>query len=145
MPRTTTTELARIRASGKRVTAQRQLVLDAVQRARHHITAEQVARAVHAKNPTVNPSTVYRNLEALEESGLVSHTHLNDRVIQWHRAEATRHGHLVCRRCGDEVELSEAALAAIERRLRTQFGFVADLAHSGIDGLCRACAARIGT
>jgi Fur family ferric uptake transcriptional regulator len=143
MPRPTSAELAQIRAGGKRVTAQRQLVLEAVQRARHHITAEQVARAVHAKNPSVNVSTVYRNLEALEESGLVSHTHLNGRVIQWHRAEATRHGHLVCRRCGDEVELSEAALATTERRLRAQFGFEADLAHSAIDGLCRACAARM--
>jgi Fur family ferric uptake transcriptional regulator len=142
MPRAVSAELAQIRASGKRVTAQRRLVLEAVQRARHHITAEQVARAVHAKNPRIDPSTVYRNLEALEESGLVSHTHLNDRVTQWHRAEGTRHGHLVCRRCGDEVELSEAALLSIERRLRTQFGFEADLAHSAIDGLCRTCAAR---
>lgn len=144
MARAASPELAKIRAIGKRVTAQRQLVLDVVQRARHHITAEQVTRAVRAKNPRVDPSTVYRNLEALEESGLVSHTHLNDRVIQWHRAEATRHGHLVCRHCGDEIELSEAALNAIERRVRSQYGFEADLAHSAIDGRCRACARASG-
>jgi Fur family ferric uptake transcriptional regulator len=142
MAHVTSPDLARIRASGKRVTAQRQLVFEAVVRARHHITADQVTRAVRAKDPGVNASTVYRNLEALEESGLVSHTHLNDRVIQWHRSESTRHGHLVCRACGDEVELSETALAAIERRLRTMFGFEADLAHSAIDGLCSGCAAK---
>jgi Fur family ferric uptake transcriptional regulator len=141
MPPSVIGDLARIRATGKRITAQRRLVLEAVQRARHHITAEQVARAVRAKNPAVNASTVYRNLDALEESGLVSHTHLNDRVIQWHRSETTRHGHLLCRACGDEIELAESALAGIERRLHAQFGFEADLAHSAIDGVCSACAA----
>lgn len=141
MPQATSPDLTRIRAQGKRVTAQRRLVLEAVQRARHHITADEVTRAVHAKDPKIDPSTVYRNLEALEESGLVSHTHLDDRVIQWHRAEATRHGHLVCRRCGDESEIPEPELAQMERRLRTRYGFEADLGHSAMVGLCRDCAA----
>lgn len=140
MPRATNPDLTRIRAQGKRVTAQRRLVLDAVQHARHHITADEVTRAVRAKNPKIDPSTVYRNLEALEESGLVSHTHLDDRVIQWHRADATRHGHLVCRRCGDEAELPEPELVRMERRLRTRHGFEADLGHSAMVGLCRDCA-----
>ncbi|GAC1646794.1 MAG: transcriptional repressor [Candidatus Dormibacteraceae bacterium] len=141
MARSTSAELAQIRAFGKRVTAQRQLVLEAVQKAKHHVTAEQVLRAVRLKNPKIDTSTVYRNLEALEQARLVSHTHLNDRVIQWHRAEAARHGHLVCRLCKGEIELSEQTLQGIERRLLAQYGFRADLAHSALDGLCEACAA----
>jgi Fur family ferric uptake transcriptional regulator len=129
-----------IRAKGRRMTLQRRLVLDALQRARHHTTAEEIARAIRARHPQVDPSTVYRNLEALEELGYVTHTHLDDRVTRWHRADALRHGHLVCRRCGSEQEIPMRLLQPLGRRLRTQQGFVADLAHSAIVGICRECA-----
>src|SRR6266536_2443895 len=131
---------AAIRASGRRLTLQRQLVLDAVQRARHHVTADEVARRVRAKYPRIGPSTVYRNLEALEELGYVTHTHFDDRVTRWHRAEAQRHGHLVCRSCGAEQEVPIGLLEPLARRLRDEHGFRADLAHSAIVGICKACA-----
>jgi Fur family ferric uptake transcriptional regulator len=128
-----------IRASGRRLTLQRQLVLDAVQRARHHVTADEIARRVRAKYPRIGPSTVYRNLEALEELGYVIHTHLDDRVTRWHRADSHPHGHLVCRACGRETEVRTAVLDAMARRLRGEYRFEPDLAHSAIVGICRRC------
>src|SRR5204862_5683132 len=119
------------------LTLQRQLVLDAVQRARHHVTADEVARRVRAKYPRIGPSTVYRNLEALEELGYVTHTHLDDRVTRWHRADTQPHGHLVCRSCGNEQEIALRMLEPLGRRLRNEQGFRADLAHSAIVGICR--------
>src|SRR2546422_549325 len=47
------------------MTVQRRLVLDALQRARHHTTAEEIARQIRARHPQIDPSTVYRNLAAL--------------------------------------------------------------------------------
>src|SRR6059036_779001 len=114
-----------IRSKGKRMTVQRRLVLDALQRSRH---------------PQIDPSTVYRNLEALEGLGYVTHTHLDDRVTRWHRADVERHGHLVCRRCGSEQEIPLRTLEPLGRRLRAEQGFRADLAHSAIVGICRECA-----
>jgi len=66
-----------LRSSGKRMTVQRRLVLDAVRQARHHVTADEIARRVRAKHPQIDASTVYRNLQALEELGEVIHTHLD--------------------------------------------------------------------
>src|SRR5207247_10221195 len=80
-----------IRSKGKRMTVQRRLVLDALQRARHHTTAEEIARQVRLRHPQIDPSTVYRNLEALEDLGFVPHTHPDDRVTRWHRADVERH------------------------------------------------------
>ena len=129
-----------VRASGRRMTVQRRAVLAAIQRSRHHVTADEIATRVRATHPRVDPSTVYRNLEALEALGLVSHSHHDDRVTRWHRADVGRHGHLVCRSCGEETELPAAALAGFERRLRAAHGFSADLGHSAIVGICRDCA-----
>ncbi|GAC1701567.1 MAG: transcriptional repressor [Candidatus Limnocylindrales bacterium] len=130
----------RIRATGRRMTRQRRAVLAAVQRSRHHVTADEIATRVRATHPRIDPSTVYRNLEALEAIGLVSHSHLEDRITRWHRADVERHGHLVCRSCGEETELPAAALAGFERRLEAAHAFIADLGHSAIVGICRACA-----
>lgn len=123
------------------MTLQRGLVLDAVQRARHHITAEDIARRVRARYPQIDPSTVYRNLEALEDLGYITHTHLDDRVTRWHRADTHPHGHLVCRSCGRETEIRPAQLEAMARALRGGYGFAPDLAHSAIVGICRQCRA----
>lgn len=130
---------ARLRAAGRRMTVQRRLVLEALQRARHHITADDIARRIRARHPQIDPSTVYRNLEALEELGYVTHTHFDDRVTRWHRADAERHGHLVCRSCGAEEELPIRLLEPLGRRLRDEHGFHADLAHSAIVGICKTC------
>jgi len=122
------------------MTVQRRLVLEALDRARHHTTAEEIAARIRRQHPQIDPSTVYRNLEALEELGYVTHTHFEDRVTRWHRADAERHGHLVCRQCGAEIEVPISQLEPLARRLRAEHGFAADLAHSAVVGICRDCA-----
>ena len=122
------------------MTVQRRLVLDALGRARHHTTADEIARQIRAHYPQIDPSTVYRNLETLEELGYVTHTHLDDRVTRWHRADVERHGHLVCRSCGTEQEIPLRLLEPLARRLQAEQRFRADLAHSAIVGICRECA-----
>ena len=129
----------RVREQGKRMTIQRLLVLEALDRARHHTTAEEIAARIRRQHPQIDPSTVYRNLEALEELGYVTHTHFEDRVTRWHRADAERHGHLVCRSCGAELEVPMSLLDPLARRVRAEHGFVADLAHSAVVGICREC------
>ena len=121
------------------MTVQRRLVLDAVRQARHHVTADDITTRVRAQHPQIDASTVYRNLQALEELGEVIHTHLDDRVTRWHRADSHPHGHLVCRVCGSETEVRPAALAAMAQRLHEEHGFEADLAHSAIVGICKRC------
>ena len=98
-----------------------------------------IATRIRARHPQIDPSTVYRNLEALEELGYVTHTHFDDRITRWHRADAQRHGHLVCRTCGAEQELPIGLLEPLGRRLRDEHGFRADLAHSAIVGICKDC------
>ncbi len=129
----------RVRASGKRMTVQRRMVLEALQRARHHTTAEEIATRIRARYPQIDPSTVYRNLEALEELGYVTHTHFDGRVTRWHRTETERHGHLVCRGCGTEEEIPVSMLDSLARRLLDERSFRADLVHSAIVGVCKDC------
>ncbi len=130
-----------LRSRGYRLTPQRRVILEALERARHHTTAEDVARRVAQAVPGINASTVYRTLETLEENSLVTHTHFDDGITRWHLASEEAHQHLVCRSCGEEQELELALLAPVARRIRERFGFDADMAHFAIAGLCPKCRA----
>jgi Fur family transcriptional regulator, ferric uptake regulator len=134
------TLLEMLRERGQRMTPQRQLILEAVQTIDGHISAEAVHALVAARFPQVNISTVYRTLELLQTLGLVTHTHFDDGVAQYHRAEESQHQHLVCRGCGSEQELDLAVLEPLGGELERRYGFEADLAHFALVGLCRQCA-----
>ncbi len=128
-----------LKARGYRLTLQRRAILAAVERATHHTTAEQVAARVADRFPGIDPSTVYRTLELLEDNGLVTHTHFDDGVTRWHLASEQAHQHLVCRSCGEEQELTLAPLRPLAKHIRERFGFEPDLAHFAIAGICAGC------
>lgn len=134
-----------LRSRGYRMTPQRRLILEALEAAHHHTTADEIARRVARRSPDMDASTVYRTLVMLEENGLVTHTHFDDGVTRWHLASRQAHQHLVCRRCGDEQELDLALLEPVARRIRDRFGFRADMAHFAIAGTCARCASRDAT
>ena len=80
---------------GLRLTPQRELVLSAV-RSLGHATPEEVAEKVRQTHPGINLSTVYRNLETLENVGLVQHAHLGHGGVRYHAAPEDIHAHLNC-------------------------------------------------
>ena len=130
-----------LKEQGHRLTPQRQLILEAIETSKGHVSAESIHARVAARFPQVNISTVYRTLELLQDLGMVRHTHFDDGIAQYHLASEAEHQHMVCRRCGDERELDVRVLDPLDHHLRERYGFVADLAHFAIVGLCARCAA----
>lgn len=128
-----------LKEAGLRMTPQRQLILDAIASLPGHISADVVHHQVVERFPNVNISTVYRTLELLQEMGLVTHTHFDDGVAQYHLADEGRHQHLVCRQCGTERELDLSVLDPLAARLRAEYAFEPDLSHFAIVGLCKDC------
>lgn len=131
-----------LRAQGKRLTSQRARVLDAVQRLGHG-TPEAISAAVQADGgPAIPASTVYRALDALQDLGLVTHTHVDHRVPSYHLATHADHVHVMCRECGWVGQVEVAAAAALVHALRERLGFEADMTHAAVHGLCADCAGR---
>jgi Fur family ferric uptake transcriptional regulator len=131
-----------LRAQGRRMTPQRQRVLDAVS-GLAHATPDEVVTAVAADGgAALSPSTVYRALEALESLGAVGHTHLDHRAPTYHLADHADHVHLVCRGCGRVDQCDREAAADFEGNVLRATGFVADVTHMAIHGWCSACASQ---
>ena len=128
-----------LREKGLRLTPQRELVLSAV-RALGHATPEDVAERVRQTHPGINLSTVYRNLETLENVGLVQHTHLGRGGATYHAAEEITHLHLVCGECGSVGDAPIDVAANFVNTLADDYGFKTDVTHFAIYGRCSTCA-----
>jgi len=125
-----------------RLTPQRERIIAAV-RALGHATPDGLAVAVGQDGgPALSLSTIYRNLEALEQVGVVSHTHLDHRSPTYHLADHAEHLHLVCLSCGKVIESPVAAADPFVGNLLSRHGFVADVKHMAIHGWCEACSAK---
>jgi Fur family ferric uptake transcriptional regulator len=122
-----------------RLTPQRERIIAAVQ-ALGHATPDGLAAAVDRDGgPALPLSTIYRNLEALEQVGVVSHTHLDHHSPTYHLADHAEHLHLVCVACGTVIQSPVAAADAFVGNLLARHGFVADVKHMAIHGWCEAC------
>ena len=132
----------RLRAQGRRMTPQRQRVLDAVARLGHATPEDVVAEVARDGGPALAPSTVYRALEALESLQIVGHTHLDHRAPSYHLADHADHIHLVCRSCGRVQECPKEYAEGFAGNVLAGSGFVADVTHMAIHGECGTCATR---
>ncbi len=134
------TDLAAVlRANGMRLTPQRRRVVDALARL-GHATPDAVTAEVGADGGAALPaSTIYRAIEALEELGLVAHTHLDHRAPTFHLAGHADHIHLVCLGCRAVDEVPVALAGEFVAGLTAARGFRADVTHMAVHGWCASC------
>ena len=72
-------------------------------RAPGHRSAEELAADVQARAPDIHLSTIYRNLDDLDDWASCAHAHLGHGPGTYHQATMA-HGHFVCEECGVMVE-----------------------------------------
>lgn len=123
-----------VRSRGLRLSTARRLVLEALYATDEPLTADRIAG-------DLDVASVYRNLETLEQIGLVRHFHLGHGPGLYARAAAGRYEYLLCDACGAVVAVEPERLDSVRDRIRRDFGYVARFTHFPIAGLCPECAA----
>ncbi len=131
--------VAIMRAKGCRVTAQRLVILDAVCDVGGHATIGEIHRRVKAVDPTIDQSTVYRNLDILSSIGLIFSAEIGDQGTVYEIAGHTPHHHLVCKVCGGIEQIGSEALEMLAERVRQEYGFVVQPEHLVLSGVCKRC------
>lgn len=133
--------IAFLRSRGSRVTSSRRILLEVLFMASGHMSAEELAEAVQVRAPDVHLSTIYRNLEELEQVGVISHSHLGHGPSSYLLATHA-HAHFVCADCGKMIEAPEEMFRGLARTAKTRLGFAIDPKHFAILGLCADCSAK---
>ena len=127
-----------LRALGFRVTSQRMAILHVLRQSRGHLSPLEVYARARRSAPGITQPTVYRTLEFLAKNGLVWQTN----QVNGHRAyelAEQNHGHLVCKRCGTQLQISPILLDAMCQDLEAVSGYAVDQKHMSISGLCPKC------
>ena len=127
-----------VRQRGKRVTAQREIILDVIRAAGGHVIPNEIFRRVSAKAPAVNRTTVYRNLNFLCEMRLVVAVQIG-RQMYYELAGDEPHHHLVCRQCDRVEKISHRTVKGLFDKIEREQAFVVDMDHLALFGLCKKC------
>jgi Fur family ferric uptake transcriptional regulator len=130
-----------VQYSERRMTSQRQAVLEAVIAHGCHPTADDVFYIVKRKLPGISLSTVYRNLGVLVEQGEISAVRGPCSELHYDH-DGHRHGHVYCEVCGSvtDVELSAGDLAALASLVDS--GYLIGTVY--LTGICAGCAGAEG-
>lgn len=128
-----------LRREGYRMTMQRQLVLDAVCEAGGHAAPEQIYEIVRRSSEAVNRTTVYRTLRLLQELKVIDAIYSNGGHLRYEISGPQPHHHLMCRRCGADVEFSHELFVPFLERINEAHGFIVDATHLTLHGKCEAC------
>lgn len=127
-----------LRQHGVQVTAQRLAVLRAVS-ARPHGTADDVAEAVRAEIGAISRQGVYDALAVLVEKGLLRRIQPAGSPTRYEHRVGDNHHHLVCRSCGETVDIDCAVGAAPCLTPAEDHGYEIDEAEVIYWGRCPAC------
>lgn len=130
-----------LRRAGHRVSAQARMVLDALFAADEPLAAEQIAGGLGGRLPALEVTSVYRNLERLQQLGVVSHVHVGHGPGLYALAQGSDREYLVCVRCGRVRAVAHDKLDHVRELIAAAFGYQASFSHFPIHGLCESCAA----
>ena len=138
-PRDVATAVNALRARGLRLSSARRVLLEALYGAARPISAEEIARGVEGRLPPSDLASVYRNLERLEELGLVRHVHLGHGPGRY-LPTGVRWEFVVCDtlrrlRRGGARPCSTSARDAVHAAT----GYAVRFAHFPVVGTCPSC------
>jgi Fe2+ or Zn2+ uptake regulation protein len=129
-----------LRREGRRLTAARTAVVEALAAARAPLSAPEVLKALGRRRHAPDRATVYRELESLVGAGVATTVRFESRAARYELAGKRHHHHAVCVKCDAVSDVpADAAFEAAERRIARRSGFKV-LRHSfELFGLCADC------
>jgi Fur family ferric uptake transcriptional regulator len=116
-----------------------QLILNLLQQEHAHFTAQEVYTHLKPKLPSVNPSTVYRALERLTNSGEISVSDMGTGAVVYEMVGSPPHHHLVCQGCNQVITLEHEMIQPLFDEVENRFHYKLTTHHLILFGYCQEC------
>src|SRR4029079_9553452 len=113
-----------LKERGVRLTRQRRILLDLLDRSGRHLNAETLYQMAIQKDPKLNRVTVYRTLKLLKQGGLIDELDLLHFEGDQHSYESRlkqERAHLICLRCGKDEEFFGEPLQSMRKQVESNF------------------------
>ncbi len=113
-----------LRKAGLKVTLPRIKILELLESAEnHHMSAEDVYKALASQGEDVGLATVYRVLTQFEQAGIVERHNFENNLSVFEIVQDEHHDHLVCDVCGKIVEFKNTFIEEEQRKVADENGF----------------------
>ncbi len=122
-----------------RQTRQRRLLLELISEIKVHIDAKELYRLAAARDSSISPATVYRNLNHFKQQGLIEKKHLGQARCFYEIKGPIQHQHLICSECGKVIDFNCPVNEIIEN-VKNEQNFIVTKAEIYIEGYCAECA-----
>jgi Fur family ferric uptake transcriptional regulator len=127
------------RENGYRLTRQRQAVLEALCQAEGHATVGEIYYRTKLLDEGIDRSTVYRTLDVFVRLGLVICGDNVDGERVYELIKEQRHHHLICKDCGDDIEVDNRVVEDFYTQLRNLYHYDINMDHLIVFGVCSSC------
>lgn len=128
-----------LRKGGYKVTPGRVAILEVLESSGKPLSVAQLMAKLPKK---LNPTTVYRALEALAKSGFIRKVHLRHAHTHYELVVGVKHHHhIICERCGIVEDIENCNTQNLEQAaLKKSQAFASIRSHSlEFFGICKKC------
>ncbi len=130
-----------LRQEGRRLTRQRQIILEALRGVVSHPSAEAIHRMVRRRMPRVSYGTVYRNLGMLQQQGVIQELRYG-KARSRYDGNPTAHYHATCGCCGRVDDVPMVLATALNRAAGVASHYRIAGHRLEFYGVCPACQMR---
>ena len=129
-----------LRDAGLKVTLPRLKILELLERnAQHHMSAEDLYKALQDSGEDIALATVYRVVTQFEAAGLVNRHHFEGGNSVFEVNEGRHHDHIVCVKCGRVDEFVDEVIENRQAAIASKLNYEMTDHDLHIYGICAAC------
>lgn len=124
-----------------KVTKQRKLILETIENQANPTSAEEIYKLL--KNCDMDISTIYRNLNILEEKNVLLKT-TNIDGINYYQLNTSDHKHFItCNICHKKYTIENCPIHDLEEKIEKETGFIIKAHNFEFSGICPECQKKI--
>ncbi len=129
-----------LKTAGLKVTLPRLKILEILEKNdNHHMSAEDIYRALITQNEEVGVATIYRVLTQFEEVGMVNKLNFDNGQSVYELSDDHHHDHLVCIKCGKIDEFSDEVIEKHQHDIAKNHNYQLTDHCLYLYGLCEDC------
>ena len=130
-----------IKTGGLKYTKQREIILQILYNSNDHHTPESLYMEIKNQYPDLNLgiATVYRTLNLLEESNMVTSISFGAAGKKFELANKPHHDHMICKSCGLIIEFENTTIEKQQSLIAKEYKFKLTGHLMQLYGICNNC------
>lgn len=129
-----------IQSQNLKMTPQRICIAEVFFQSHGHLSVEELHDHVRAVDTSIGQATIYRTLKLLCDAELAKEVNFGDTFSRYELFDSTKHhDHLICDKCGANVEVLDEQIELLQEELAKRHGYVLTSHRMYLHGVCPNC------